>query len=218
MPDNELNTTVLERRVAAHSGEADGITIANDKQYEDAADTLRGIKTLDKEIEEFFKPHVKRAHEAHKALKNSENALREPLKKALDKLGRIMGTYQAELERQRRVEQEKLAAQKAAELEKAKVEAEALEFFGEEDAAKEVISKAEFDAQNVAVESSAPKAKGTATLTTWKFEIVDANLILREYLMPDEQKIGAFVKIMKEGTNIPGVRAYSDTKVNARGF
>ena len=64
-----------------------------------------------------------------------------------------------------------------------------------------------------------PDKMDTAGLTVredWKFSIIDHNLIPREYLIPDEKKIGRIVRAMKEQTNIPGVRAYAEKGVATR--
>lgn len=55
----------------------------------------------------------------------------------------------------------------------------------------------------------AQKAAGIKSRTDWKFEIVDATKIPREYMMPDEKKIGAVVKATRGSIAIAGVRAYS---------
>jgi len=53
-----------------------------------------------------------------------------------------------------------------------------------------------------------PKAAGLSFRDDWKFEIVDMAKIPREYLMPDEPKIGHAVRTFKEQCFIPGVRIF----------
>ena len=55
--------------------------------------------------------------------------------------------------------------------------------------------------------AQAPKVEGVSFRDDWDFVITNAALIPREYLIPDEKKIRAVVKAMKEHTNIPGIRA-----------
>lgn len=51
----------------------------------------------------------------------------------------------------------------------------------------------------------------------WKFEITDPAAIPREYMTPDEKKIGGVVKALKGDADIPGVRVYSvDVPVKKR--
>lgn len=52
--------------------------------------------------------------------------------------------------------------------------------------------------------------KGISTRDNWKFEITNAALIPREYLVPDTQKIGGVVRAMKSSANIPGIRVYNE--------
>ena len=58
----------------------------------------------------------------------------------------------------------------------------------------------------------APKLAGSSERTYWKFQITDEAALPREYLMPDEKKIGQVVRAMKEKAvgHIPGVYAYPD--------
>ena len=56
--------------------------------------------------------------------------------------------------------------------------------------------------------------KSKSIRTVWKFEIIDANLLPREYLMPDEKKIGTAMAL---GTReIPGVRIFEDQLLHLR--
>ena len=56
------------------------------------------------------------------------------------------------------------------------------------------------------VHVEAPAAAGTSTRRTYTYEITDAALLPREYLMPDETRIGKVVRALGESANIPGVR------------
>jgi len=54
---------------------------------------------------------------------------------------------------------------------------------------------------------------GTAKL--WKFEVVDATLVPRDYLAVDEVKIGKVVRALKLETRIPGIDPYDASGVSA---
>jgi uncharacterized membrane protein YqiK len=64
--------------------------------------------------------------------------------------------------------------------------------------------------------AGARKVSGISTRENWTFEITDPALIPREYLMIDESKIRGVVRALKDATNIPGVRAYSEKSIAAR--
>ncbi len=210
-------TSVLEKRALIAQEEAIAIVVADDNDYESAAIKLRGVKALDKEIAEFFAPHVKRAHQAHKALKDSENALRDPLKKALDHIGRVMGKYQADLEQQRKLEREMLLAEQKRIMDESAMElAEGLAENGQVEAAEAVLEQAAKLQLEVNCESFALHVRGTAVMTSWKYEIVNEAELPRKYLIPNESMIAAEVRTCKDATVIPGVRVFSETKVGAR--
>lgn len=59
-------------------------------------------------------------------------------------------------------------------------------------------------------------AAGVATRKLWKFEIVDASLIPREYLIPDEKKIGELARTLQGKAALPGVRFFDEIKIGGR--
>jgi hypothetical protein len=192
------------------------ITVTTDAEYEVAAGWLRECAATKKRITEFFKPIVKAAHEAHKAAKDRENEALKPVVEAESHLSRTMGDYQAACAAERR-EQERMLR----EIERQEQEAETQRIAAQyaamgNDALADAAMNAPLPASTIKLDEFAPKVAGTATLTTWTFEIVDAALIPREYLIPDEKKIGGVVRAMKDATKIPGVRIIKQTKVHAR--
>lgn len=105
-----------------------------------------------------------------------------------------------EMERQRKINEEKAALAK-----KEAAEAQARE---KERAAKDAVVAAA-NVIEVKVEANIPTVAGVPSRRNWKFRIVDANRIPRQYLMPSEVAIGAFVRnLKKEGEVIPGIEAY----------
>ena len=135
----------------------------------------------------------------------------------------------------------KEAEEKEAEARKAKEEAEAARRKAEELARKENFEKAERarleaeekeaeakrlneeskeqkkEAKEVSVEAKEIKTKvtkieGLHFRTYWKAEIIDANKLPREFLMPDMVAINNYVSKNKESAKIPGVRVYSEDK------
>ena len=51
---------------------------------------------------------------------------------------------------------------------------------------------------------------GVAMRESWHFEIVDADLLPRDYMVPDEKAIGQVVRGLKGQTAIPGIEAYAE--------
>jgi len=121
---------------------------------------------------------------------------------------------QAEEERRRRAKEIE-EARKAGDLKAA--EAKKLQKQAEEDAARqrELARQQEIEeAKNVPVvkvEAAIPTVAGVPSRRNWKFRIVNANKIPRQYLIPDEVSIGQFVRREKKaGEVIPGVEAFED--------
>lgn len=61
-----------------------------------------------------------------------------------------------------------------------------------------------------------PKVAGVSSRKAWKFEIVDAEQLPREFLMPNEKAIGGVVRSLGGKANIPGVRVYDETVISSR--
>lgn len=59
-------------------------------------------------------------------------------------------------------------------------------------------------------------ADAERTRTDWRFEIVNPDALPREFLMPDDKKIGAIVRVSEGETNIPGVRVWLETMTSVR--
>ena len=64
--------------------------------------------------------------------------------------------------------------------------------------------------------AEAPKVQGVSTRRQVSFQVLDPNLVPREYCSVDESKIRAAVKLGGAGTQIPGVRVYEETVTYAR--
>jgi hypothetical protein len=63
----------------------------------------------------------------------------------------------------------------------------------------------------IRIAPNVPKVAGIKARINWKFRIIDASKLPRQYLMADEVRIGQFVRETKrEGEVIPGVEAYSE--------
>lgn len=60
-----------------------------------------------------------------------------------------------------------------------------------------------------------PKASaaGTSFRKNWKWRVVDAALIPRGYLIPDESSIGLYARTEKENAAIPGIEFYCEEKI-----
>lgn len=203
-------TTELEQKALSIPEQVNAITITSPETYQKMADIFLVIRGLRKEISESFDPLIKKAHEAHKAIIAEKARHDEPLNKGEKEAKRLMQAYDAEQARIAREEEARLReiARKAEE-ERQFQEALRAEQEGDKELAEEIIQE-EVYVPPVTVQRAVPKVSGVVFRTYWKWEIVNAKLIPREYLIPDAVRIGKIVSDMKDKTNIPGIKAYSE--------
>jgi hypothetical protein len=189
-----------------------------------ASDELGRIKSLYKTLEEKRTSIVKPLGDATKKindlfrdplrfLKDAENALKGAMLGFRQQQDRLAREQQAKLDAEAKAERERLA-QKAAETERQAKEAAGnglpagLAAALERRAAVQAMELRE-QAKHVIAPTVVPpplRTQGISTRESWQFEIVDASLLPREYLVPDEKKIRQVVNAMKDRTAIPGVR------------
>ncbi|MDE3244474.1 MAG: hypothetical protein KGN80_00190 [Acidobacteriota bacterium] len=85
--------------------------------------------------------------------------------------------------------------------------------------AKQAALQAIRDARNTVVEPNAPTqttAAGSRVNRPWKFRVVDAAMVPREYLMVDESKLGQLARSAKSDAAVPGVEFYEDIVIGGR--
>ena len=197
--------------------QAQEIAVRDASTFQQAGFFLRNIAGYLKRVGEVFDPIVEAAHKAHKVAVEQRKKMTEPAQVA-DRLVRAeMGKYES-AERERVV-----LEQRAAEAERRRLEDEerlriaaTLEKEGKPEAAEQALTAP------VTVRVYTPpvqpviRAEGVSFREDWDFEIEDETLIPREYLMPDEKKIRAFVKATKGATKIPGIKAVPKTITSVR--
>jgi hypothetical protein len=204
----------LETQAVSWPERAKALTVSDPATYEAASGLLRGIKALRDKIEATFKPMSEAAHTAWKEILAQRKKVETPLIDAEGALKLSMATYLEAEERARRKREAELAAIARKAEEDARVaEAAAYEQAGEHETAAAII---EAPPVAPAITLPKPKAEGIATRKVWKFRITDAKLIPRDYMTPDEQRIGGVVRALGSSTNIPGVQVYAETVVAVR--
>jgi hypothetical protein len=195
-----------------------------------------------REVESSFGPLAKAAHEAHRKIVAERDRLKGPAETLKRDAGLLGHACNAELkrreeeqrqaqerERQRlqkiaddEAEAERTRLQKIADDERL-AQAEQAELVGDHDTAAKLIEAPvvvpEVRAAPVFVPPPlrlAPEIKGQTFTEDWVFEVTNAALVPREYLMLDEVKIGKVVRAMKGTTNIPGIRAITRPRTTVR--
>ena len=212
---------VIEKDAKDIVAQAGAIVISNQQQYEGANEFLRADKQLQKRIHEAFDEIVASAYKTWKAAGQKRTDYLEPVVAAEKAVKGKMIDYTEEMERIRREEQRKIDAKAEADAEK---ERKRLAERAAKWAAKGNEAKAEAiqeQAEEVQVETQvvAPKiekAEGVSFQTIWKFKIIDANKIPREYMMPDEIKLRRMAGAMKGIIQVAGVEFYSEKILKSR--
>lgn len=205
---------------------AGALTIQSPESYTEAGEMLKDIKALRKEVDAAFDPIIAAAHAAHREACSQKKRAETPLAEAEQILKRGLITYDTEQEQIRRGEERRLQELARQEEEVRRLdEAAALE--REASAAvnlmegyqlrreAEALLEQPIVAPVVTVERSTPKIAGLSYREVWRYRIVDATQIPREYLAVDEQKIAGVVRATKGTITIPGVEAYPDKVASA---
>lgn len=208
------DTKAIEQEAHSLVTTANAMTVESQQDMELAGDFLKRCKAATKTLDDAYDGIIKRAHEAHKAAVAKKKELAKPFDDAVQIVKRKVGAYTAEQERIRREEEARLReeARKKAE-EEALALADELEQAGDPEAAQAVI-ETPVHAAPVVVPSRVQKVSGISNRVNWKFRIVNASAIPRQYLIPDEKAIGAHGRSMKDRANIPGVEFFPDETVS----
>ncbi len=210
-------TTEIVQKTDSAIEEAEGFKIESPDVYEAAGMFLKGLKAIQKEVNDTLDPVIKSTNTAHKEALSAKKKHTEPLKKAEQIVKGKMATYATEQERVRRDEERKLQVEaRKREEERLLKEAEQAEAEGDTDAVEELLEEPVV-APPVVLASTTPKVAGISYTTVWKFRIKNPAGIPDKYKLIDEVKIGKIVKAMKDQTDIPGVEVYSEQSVRARG-
>jgi hypothetical protein len=201
------------------------LTVTDQPTLDVANTFLKNIKAIASKVSDSFDPQIKRAHELHGSLIAEKKKFTAPLEDAEKIVKRTIAGYLDAEDRKRReaeAERARIEAEARAEAEKKMKAVEKAEAKGDlakaESLAQEAVNimAAKIDAAPIVPES--PNAAGLSLREDWKFAIVDASAIPREYLSPDEVKIGRIVRALKSEAKIPGVRIWSEKSVSARTF
>ena len=183
----------------------------------DAADYARcgelwkAGRAMMEEISAAYDSIIAAAHRAHKEAVAKKKSYYDPVEAATRKVKGIMSAWESEQERERQAEARRLEAIERANAEERQL-AEALhaEAMGEEAQADAIMEEPVVVAP-VILPKATPKIDGGPVYReVWKFRIVDAAIIPREYLIPDEKAIGQVVRGLKGQTAIPGIEAYAE--------
>ena len=191
--------------------QAQTFAIATATDYQLAGEELKAIKGRMKELDDLRKTMTRPLDEAKKHIIAMFFPVEDGLKKAESLIKRAMLGYQQEQERKRQEEEARL--RKIAEDEQrrrdalASKQAEKARARGEEDRAQEILDNVPVIPTPVVLKEQ-PKVKGISTRKVWKFRIIDAKQLPREYMLPNEKMLLAFARATKGTIPVAGVEFY----------
>lgn len=199
----------IQQKAAGIVEKAASHVVVDQESYDIATNTLKGLKAMMKEIEATFDPIAKKAHDAWKEVLAQKKRHIEPLETADKILRRKASDWFAEQERARREAERRALEEARRKAEEEQIaRAQLLQDSGATELAESVISQP-VKVGPVKVNAPAPDKNGVGFREVWTFEIVDASLIPREFLIPDEAAIRKHAQTMKGKANIPGVRVFA---------
>ena len=208
------------------SASAHQIEVVDDGGYEAAGQLMLMIRQRSKELEtarkETTDPIRIGAKKAIEKVMGLFNPPQEMLTAAEDTLNDKMITFKQEKARQAAEAEARLrrAAIDEEAKQKAKIERQAdkLEEKGREDAAEERRTEAaRVHVPRPVIPAAPPKVKGLTTRTRWHFRIINADLIPRKHLIPNEKSLQGEVDNFQDKTDIPGIEVWSTEKVGGAG-
>lgn len=169
------------------------IVIEDQESYEQAGDVLKLCKKKIKDLDEERKTYTSPLDESKKRIMDKFKEVTEPIKDFIGRLEKEMSNWYVLEEKRRADLQQQLEDEAVA---------------NADDENPDVV---------VPVVQSIKKTKGQISTTSMvahnTYEIIDETLIPREYLMPDEKKIGASIR---KGVEVPGVKLIKGFKPTSR--
>jgi hypothetical protein len=205
----EVSEETLKQNSLTVANQVHELEVVDGATYETMASYVLTLRKVIKYFEDLYRPRIRQADDVTKALREDMRKLQAPALAAQFYGDGQLAAYDREQERIAREKQLKEQAEHdKRDAEEKRQLAELARKAGEKQLAKE-IEAAPSEAPPVFVPKETPKVPGLSYREDWKFEIVDATVLPREYLIPDESKIGKIVRALKATTYIPGVRVFS---------
>jgi len=231
----------LAQQTQSWASRARGLQIVDRESCINASTLLRSVKTLRGQVQQWFGPHLEAAMEtkrkaeaARKGLADEQVRMEAPLIEAENTLKRALLTWEAEQERVRLAEEQRLQAESQRQAEAvtlaaaAAMEAEAVKTGNAEmlQEASDILEQP-IEAPVVSVAKAVPKVDGVTFRDQWKAHpSIDIKALAAAvasgaapvtFLVPDMSAINAYAKATKGVHAVPGIRWFNDRQIAARG-
>jgi len=220
IPEQLLKFNAAKEQIKAIAEECKNIVINSKESLADAKNLAKDAKRIENLIEDKRKELTKPLLDEQRSIKSFADNLTSELNNALKGLRGQILAYEIEQERIRKEEQRKLDEERRRQEEELRRKAEELAKQLENDAEVDetelqVIKDDMQKLQDIKTEQFQVDADRSKSIRLiWDFELTDLSLVPREFLMLDEAKVKAAIKL--EVRNIPGVRIFQKEQLNLR--
>lgn len=208
--DPDTVGTELEAQAGALADSLAGGAIVTVDDLARAVAARADLADMRRRVVDYFAPIKAMAHKLHRALCDREHAIVDPIDARDRAIAAAMSAFKADQDRARRDREREEQARRQHELDAAILaEAATLETAGASAVAAALVEDAIVAPRIIVVEPDRIKDAGAKFVRRWKWRLVDAAQVPREFLVPDDVKIGQYVRAMKSSGAIPGVEIYA---------
>jgi hypothetical protein len=200
----------IDDRVTVSVAQTTAVTVTDARSYALAGEHLQGLAALEKEIEAYFRDDKSRAYQLWQSQCKKEKAALTLVQAAGQRLRVERQTWKAEQDRLlREAEQRESLVAQQRERDRLAAEAELLEQQGMNSLAEAVYEEAiSAPAPVVVLPSAVPKDLPKRTLYKWR--VVNAAMVPRDYLVLDETRLTRYAAAMKGAARVPGIQFYTE--------
>jgi hypothetical protein len=198
------------------------LVVATEKDAGDVSDCRQEIKEKLKEIEKTRKSFTEPMLEAKRRIDDEAKRISAPWEAIVRSLDQKLIAWHrsqeeiriAQEKKRREEEMLKLEAQRQADLELAMAT-------GDEKAAENVVeiekNLERLETKPIEINNATRTGYATTYLQErWTFEVVDAKLVPRDFLVVDETKLQKYATANKETAAVPGVRFFQKAQIGGR--
>ncbi len=216
--DENMNEQEQQEQGLTILQQAGACEVANQQDYNNAAEVCKDIKVRIKAIEDYWKDLKDKAYKAWKDICAKEKELLDPYTKAESFIKGKMTAWQRQKMEEERAQREEQERRKREESELLLKEAAKADGEGDTERAGFMFEAAE-QVQNMKFEQpKQEKTAGTAVKTVWKARVVNASLvpisIAGAIIRPiDEKVLNDLARASKGNMAIPGVEFYEDIQI-----
>ena len=206
----ERGTENIQAVIQLQTSRAETLLVSDNATYLQAGNLLSGFKEIKKQIEAYFKPMKESSYAAWKKICERENEEIAKLAPGISHLNKQMTDYNLEQERLRKEEELRLRRE-AEKIEEERRLAAAIEAekAGSQEEAMAILDEPVFVPPPL-IEKTVPKIAGQTMVASWKWKLVNIDLVPRQYLTLDEIAVNGAARSLKERAKIPGIEFYCE--------